>query len=160
MSQVSFIDLADLLDAAGFNGGTDTQEGIAIVCAESGRDPTAVHRNMAADGVTVLSTDRGLWQINDKAHPEVTDAMAFDPVQATAAAARISSKGSNYAPWSTFGNDAYKPHMEAAAVAMAGARARRNLQAALTAAQSLLANVKAQLAQAQIKITKAQDDLA
>jgi hypothetical protein len=155
MTQVSFIDLAGLVDDAGFNAGTDQQEGIAIVCAESGRNPDAVHHNLGADGVTVLSTDRGLWQINDKAHPEVTDAMAFDAVLATKEAARISSKGSNFVPWSTWGNGAYKAHLEAAAVALAGLALRRKLstaQAALTATAASLAAAHADLATAQAEV--------
>jgi hypothetical protein len=111
------------------------------VCAESGRNPLAVHHNLAADGVTVLSTDRGLWQINDKAHPEVTDAMAFDAVLSTKEAARISSKGSNFVPWSTWGNGAYKVHLEAAAVALAG----HALKVKLTACQTALTLAQAEL---------------
>lgn len=47
--------------------------------------------------------DRGLWQINDKFHPEVTDAQAFDPYAAARAAHRISQGGRDWSQWATFG---------------------------------------------------------
>jgi septal ring factor EnvC (AmiA/AmiB activator) len=112
MALVAFIDLVKLLDDAGFPGGTAQANGIAVVAAESGRDPSAKGTN--TDG----SIDRGLWQINNKFHAEVTDDCAYDPVCATAAALKISNGGLDYTPWSAFTNGAYKNHLEAAKVAL------------------------------------------
>lgn len=150
MSVIAYVALADILNDAGFPAGTSQAEGLAIVAAESGRDPNAKHENLAADGVTVLSTDRGIWQINDKAHPDVSDATAYDPVLATKAALSISKGGTDYGPWSTFVNDAYKAHLEAAKVALDGA-------AKIRALKTQLANANVNLAKAQAAATAAQD---
>lgn len=58
---------------------TPTQEvlGVSIMLAESSGDTTAVNQN--SDG----SLDRGLWQWNNKAWPQITDAIAYDPVAST-----------------------------------------------------------------------------
>lgn len=51
--------------------------GASIVKAESGGDTSATHTN--SDG----SIDRGMWQINSKAHPDLSAASAFNPQAAT-----------------------------------------------------------------------------
>lgn len=136
---IAFVDLAKLLDQAGFTGGVPSANGIAIVCAESGRDPNARFVN----NDQWQSVDRGLWQINNHWHPEVTDEEAYDPVQATAAALRISNGGIDYTPWSTWGNGAYKTHLEAARVALDGWARVKKLQQQLAQTD---AAVKAALA--------------
>lgn len=146
MSVIAYIALAEILDEAGFPGGTSQADGLAIVQAESGRNPLAKHENLAADGVTVLSTDRGLWQINDKAHPDVTDETAYDPVLSTKAALSISKGGTDYGPWSTFTNGAYRAHVEAAKVALDGAAQIRRLKAQLATANDAVAKAEASLA--------------
>jgi hypothetical protein len=140
MSIVSYIALAEILNTAGFPAGTSQAEGLAICQAESGRDPNAKHVN--TDG----SIDRGIWQINDKAHPDVSDATAFDPVLSTRAALSISKGGTDYGPWSTFTNGAYKAHLEAAKVALDGAAKMRALQSQLADAKKELAKAQASLA--------------
>lgn len=50
---------------------------IRVAKCESGLNPNAINTN--TDG----SRDRGLFQINEKYHPEVSDAQAFDPVYST-----------------------------------------------------------------------------
>jgi len=50
---------------------------VRVAQCESGLNPEAV--NVNTDG----SRDRGLYQINDKWHPEVTDEQAFDPIFST-----------------------------------------------------------------------------
>ena len=50
---------------------------LAVAEAESSFNPKAEHKN--ADG----SADRGLYQINSKWHPEVSEAQAYDPEFAT-----------------------------------------------------------------------------
>jgi len=59
--------------AAATAAGIDPDLAVAVAKCESSLNPQAV--NINADG----STDRGLYQINNKYHPEVTDAQAFNP---------------------------------------------------------------------------------
>lgn len=95
-SPYSLNEILALLGFVGYRGQTQANMG-AIVMAESGGDPNAVHVN--ADG----SRDRGLFQINSAAHPDVSDACAFDPVCSANAAMRI-QKGSSLSAWSTWTN--------------------------------------------------------
>jgi len=154
MSQIAYIALADILNTAGFPAGTSQEEGIAVVAAESGRDPNAKHVN--ADG----SVDRGLWQINNVAHPDVTDATAFDPVLSTKAALSISKGGTDYGPWSTFTNGAYTAHLEAAKVALDGAAKIRKLHEQLASSASSLDAAQKSEAALQTKIDAAKAALA
>jgi len=55
----------------------DQDLAVRVAKCESGLDIKAVHTN------TTGTRDRGLFQINDYYHPEVTDAQAFDPVFST-----------------------------------------------------------------------------
>lgn len=57
--------------------GVDADLAVRVAKAESGLSPTAI--NVNTDG----SKDRGLYQINDKYHQEVTDEEAFDIVLST-----------------------------------------------------------------------------
>lgn len=59
------------------NAGVDPDLAMRVAKAESALNPDAV--NVNKDG----SRDRGIFQINDKWHPEVTDGQAFDPVWST-----------------------------------------------------------------------------
>lgn len=64
------------------------QQGIVytgIVLKESGGDSQALNANDSG------SPSRGWWQIREVNHPTVTAAMAFDPLQATAYAYKISN---------------------------------------------------------------------
>jgi Lysozyme like domain len=79
----------------------------AICDAESGRNTAAVGENRNVSG-NVISRDRGLWQINDFYHSDVSDACAFDATCNARAMARISSTGTNWAPWSTFNSGVYR----------------------------------------------------
>ena len=92
---------------------------VAIAQAESGLRTQVIADNLAAGGTSVRyrgdapppgvsSSDRGVLQINDKWHPEVTDDQAFDPGEAFAAAYQISKQGSDFTPWSTYKNGAYQ----------------------------------------------------
>jgi hypothetical protein len=82
----------------------------AIAWAESGLDSTARCYNQrdakgrvvcGPPGPQVLSTDRGLFQFNDKAHPEVSTAKADDPAAATAAAFHTSAGFVDWHQWSS-----------------------------------------------------------
>lgn len=87
---------------------------VSIAMAESSCDPKAVFHD--PDG----SEDRGLWQINNRAWPGVSDACAFDAQCNADAAWKISAKGADWNPWSTFGNGAWKNFVSAAKAAVTG----------------------------------------
>lgn len=80
--------------------------GAAILLAESAGKTCAHHVN--ADG----SIDEGAWQINLRAHPDVSVQCARDTVCASDAALQIyRTAGNSWKPWSTFNNGAYKSHL-------------------------------------------------
>lgn len=93
--------LAGVARAAGFSG-PSVFTATAVALAESGG---RVHAANTA-GNTPPSRDRGLWQINDHYHPEVTDEQAFNPVGCGLAAYRISSGGRQWTQWSTWNSGA------------------------------------------------------
>lgn len=82
----------------------------SIMWAESKGDPLAVCYNVtdAAGRTTCSKTgpagpkgrDRGLWQFNERAHPDVSDQVAFDPDQSTEIAWLKSSAFRSFGPWS------------------------------------------------------------
>lgn len=96
--------LVALAQAAGSGG--DPATAAAIALAESSGDPAAVGRNQ--DG----SRDRGLWQINDRAHPDVSDTCAFDPSCNARAAYAISNGWTSFGPWAAYNNGAYKAFLQ------------------------------------------------
>jgi len=57
--------------------GVDPDLAVRVAECESGLSPSAVNTN--TDG----SKDKGLFQINNKYHPEVSEADAFDPIFST-----------------------------------------------------------------------------
>jgi len=71
----------------------DPDVAVRVAKCESGLDPQAVHKN--ADG----SLDRGLFQWNDKWHPEITDEIAFDVEKSTTAFCEA-VKNNNLSWWS------------------------------------------------------------
>jgi Lysozyme like domain len=97
--------------AAGFTG-RGLSIAVAIAFAESSGKTDA--RLVNADG----SIDRGLWQINSRWHPEVTDAMADDPATAAREAFRISKSGADFTPWATFKSGAYRRYLDPQETAM------------------------------------------
>ncbi|GAB1510924.1 FG-GAP-like repeat-containing protein [Actinophytocola sp. KF-1] len=98
--------------AAGF-AGENLVTAVAVAMAESGCDPKATGYN---DGPPA-SVDRGLWQINDYWHDEVTDACAYDAACNARAAYRISDGGDDWTPWATYNNDTYLRYMSQARAA-------------------------------------------
>lgn len=154
MTLIAYIDLAKLVDDANFPAGTSQATGIAIIAAESGRDPNAKHVN--ADG----SIDRGLWQINSVFHSEVTDTCAYDPVCSTAAAFKISNGGTDYTPWSTFNNGAYQIHMEAAKVALDGWSRIKTLNKAMIGLNSQINTLQGQVSNLQTQNSTIQGQLS
>ena len=57
--------------------GVDPELAVRVAKCESNLNPLAVNKN--TDG----SRDRGLFQINEKWHPDVSDEVAFNPITAT-----------------------------------------------------------------------------
>ncbi len=99
--------------AAGFDGEI-LVTAVAVAMAESRCDPNATGYN---DGPPA-STDRGLWQINDYWHPEVSDSCAYDAACNARAAYRISSGGDDWTPWSTYNNGTYRGFLDEARAAV------------------------------------------
>lgn len=97
MRKLSDVELARLIVRAGAAEQSNYVLALAVLLAESGGDADAVHVNRNDNGI-----DRGLFQINSKYHPEVSDAVAFDPAQNVAAAWRISRGFSDFRQWATF----------------------------------------------------------
>lgn len=92
------------LKMAGFKGEAE-QTMFAIGYAESGLKPQARHVN--SDG----SIDRGWLQINNKAHPDVSDSCAFNIFCSAKAAYNISNHGTDFSPWTTYTSGAYKQYL-------------------------------------------------
>lgn len=57
------------------------------------------------------SIDQGWFQINNKAHPDVSKTCAHNAQCAARAALRISSGGRNFGPWTTYKSGAYKAYL-------------------------------------------------
>ena len=98
---------------------------VAVCVAESGGQPTIYY----CDGPGTVayyppvrcstgSYDRGLWQINSKYHPEVTDSCAFRAQCNADAAYRISDQGTDFAPWGVYDTDLYAQYLGAAQTAV------------------------------------------
>lgn len=149
MSVVSYIDLARLVDEAGFPRGLEQARAIAVCCAESGRNPAAV--NVNEGGSAPGSRDRGLFQINDYWHPEVPDEVAFDPAGACRAALAI-QQGAGWGAWAAYTNNAYERYLEPAKVALNGYERERKLQAQLTRLDGQLAELTEQAARANAQL--------
>ena len=87
--------------ALALGAGLGPQQAFEATCvsfAESGFDTDAGRRpqdHLNTNG----SRDRGLWQLNDRANPQVTDAMAYGTTSAATEMARISNRGTNWSPW-------------------------------------------------------------
>lgn len=93
MATLTPAQIAGYARQAGFSGGA-LATSVAVALAESGgrTDATNVNRNG--------STDRGLWQLNDGAHPWVKSINWQDPAANAAGAYRIYREaGGSFRPW-------------------------------------------------------------
>lgn len=100
--------IADYARKAGFSE-QQIPMAVAIALAESSGDPRQISRN----NDRFHTKDRGLFQINDLWHNEVTDAQAFDPLQNAKAAYGISLGGTNWNQWTTFKTGAFRKYLNA-----------------------------------------------
>jgi hypothetical protein len=96
--------LVKLARGAGFSG-DGLVTAVAVALAESSGYTKALLVNVNC------TRDRGLWQINDYWHPEVTEQQAFDPVRNAKAAYDISGRGTDWDQWSTYESGAYKDYL-------------------------------------------------
>ena len=106
---------ADLCARVGSNAGFTGDRlvtAVAVALAESRCNPAATLVN--TDG----SRDRGLWQINSRWHPEVSDDCAYDAQCNADAAFRISGQGTSWTPWVTFNTGAYRSWLDEARAAV------------------------------------------
>jgi len=70
-------DIKDIIITTAKTYGVDEKLALKVAECESGFNPTAINVNTSG------SKDRGLYQWNDKYHPEISDICAFDPQCAT-----------------------------------------------------------------------------
>lgn len=117
MAELTPVQIAVVAYRAGFTEETALTRAVAVALAESGGNTLAVNINTDS----TRSRDRGLWQINDRWHPEVSDAAAFDPAQAAAATYRISNGGKSWSPWATWTNGSATAQLGRARLAAASA---------------------------------------
>lgn len=117
MAQLSGLQVAQLAYGVGV-GMVHLPTCVAIAWAESGLRTDAIGINPGPRPGTVASRDRGLWQINDYYHPDVSDACAFNAECNAQAMFRISNGGTNWHPWSTFNSGAFYRYLAAAQLAV------------------------------------------
>lgn len=117
MATLSRDQIAMYARAAGLSGGS-VDIAVAVALAESGGNPRA-HNPVPPDN------SYGLWQINmlGSLGPDrrkklgiTSNSALFDPAVNARAMSLISSKGTNWTPWSTYTNGAYKKHLQGGAV--------------------------------------------
>jgi hypothetical protein len=78
---------------------------VAVCIAESNGYEKRRHENLDAATGDVLSVDRGIWMINDRAHPTIYDAIAYDALRATQAARQIYlAWRSSFGAWAAYTN--------------------------------------------------------
>lgn len=80
----------------GFRLGHGLIRAVGVMNGESGRYLGAWHVNK--DG----SVDRGVFQINNEAHPDVSDEEAYSAIPATRFAFQLSQGGTDFHHWSAF----------------------------------------------------------
>ena len=99
------------------NGGSSSScpTAVAVAWAESRGNPKATGRNPG-------SYDRGLWQINSKWHPDVSDSCAYNAACNARNAVRISSGGTRWSPWATYNHGRHRQFMGQAKSACSSSR--------------------------------------
>jgi hypothetical protein len=91
---------------------------VAVAMAESSCSPPATNQNGPTSGCPNGSIDRGLWQINDCYHANVSGSCAFNAQCNAIAAYQISNQGTDWTPWATFNNGAYLQFISTAQAAV------------------------------------------
>lgn len=88
-------DMIDIITTICNQNGVEPMLGIAVACCESNLNPLSTLWNPPSK-----STDRGLFQWNDVYHSEISDAVAFDPKQATQLFCNAVKSGRLHLYWS------------------------------------------------------------
>jgi hypothetical protein len=120
MAPLTAIEVARYAKQAGFTGAS-LITAVAIAKAESGWRPDAVgDKNLTEPGEESV----GLWQINFRPRRDQPGSLRdpglnLEPLHNAVAAYVISGRGSNFGPWSTYTNGAYRAYLAAAAEAVA-----------------------------------------
>jgi len=107
--------VAQIAYNAGFRG-DGLVNAIAIGWAESSLIPDNIN---TTGNYPPGSRDRGIWQINDHFHSEVTDDCAFKPICAAGQTYRISKGGTDWHEWTTLGGKRYNDYLPTARAAAA-----------------------------------------
>jgi hypothetical protein len=116
--------LNKLSHKAGFRG-NGKRIAVAVAQAESGGRIGAVlcntknpynprhkfERGVKACKGDKASADRGLWQINNRWHKNVSNKCSFSPKCNAQKAYLISNGGRDWKPWSTYNNGLYRQHL-------------------------------------------------
>lgn len=63
---------------------------------------------------TTKENSYGLWQINRNAHPQYSAASLYTELGNANAAVEVSNGGTNFQPWSTYVNGAYRNYLQSA----------------------------------------------
>lgn len=110
------VELASLVVGAFGGGGLAIPGGPAPTPNDASAIAFAIVR-AESDGVTnaeraeadnpLGGIDRGIWQWNSKAHPDISDADAYHPIVATQWAADKSNRGTDWGPWA-YGPTSYR----------------------------------------------------
>ena len=88
--------------------GKALREAVALMCAESARYTEAYHENLDEDG-EVDSTDWGLFQINDKWHPDFEMPAGFNAIYNAEYAHQMwKDHGKSFKAWAAYNSGAYK----------------------------------------------------
>lgn len=117
--QLAYSELAGLWIEAG-GSGQSAAVAAAIATAESGgcqyakAGPTDDRPVKACTyRQTTLENSYGFWQINRDAHPQYDAATLYDQLGNARAAVAISNGGTDFGPWSTYTNGAYRQYLQA-----------------------------------------------
>lgn len=86
--------------------GKDLRDAVALMCAESARYEKAYHENF--EGSAQMSTDRGLFQINDKWHQDISDEDAYNGLKNAAYAFGMWRASKGFSPWMAYESGAYQ----------------------------------------------------
>ena len=111
-----------LVRAKGFSGREEVITAVCVMTAESQRYARAWHHNHEHEPdrpdvhvisnetgqPVILSTDRGIFQINDKAHPDLDPEVMFNPRRNAEMAREVwRNRGRSFEAWAAFNSGAY-----------------------------------------------------
>ncbi len=89
------IDIVEIISRISIINEVEPMLSVAVATCESSLDPKATLYNKSSN-----SMDRGLFQWNDYYHRDITDKMAFDPIQATKLFCKAIKRTKLHAYWS------------------------------------------------------------